>query len=177
MKTIIGYLRPLALASGGLLLSASAVVLAAQQPSINVHGDDITIRGCVGRGSADNFGTERTLVWSRSDIMLRNVIDAGSSTAFPDKVFYWLNDDEDLAKHVGKMVEVKGDLGDFKRGEVEMKRDGQFTNITLKLGDKTEKARVPSSWLGAQGGEGSFDFPTRRVDVDSVKVLGNCPAV
>ena len=176
MKTITGYLKPLALASGGLLLSASAVVFAAQQPSVSVHGDDITIRGCVGRGSADNLATQRTLVWSRSDIMLKNVIAAGSSTALPDKVFYWLNDDEDLSKHIGQMVEVKGDLGEFKKGEVQMKRDGPFTDITLKLGDKTEKARVPSSLLGAQADEGSFNFPTRKVDVDSVKVLGACPA-
>jgi hypothetical protein len=108
--------------------------------------------------------------------MLKNVASLGTSTSLPDRVFYWLNDDEDLSKHVGKIVELKGDLGEFKKGEVEFKRDGEFTNISLTLGGKTEKARVPSAWLGAQSSDGSFDFPTRKIDVGDVKVLGTCPA-
>ena len=46
-----------------------------------------------------------------------------------------------------RLIEVKGDLGDFKKGEVEIDRDGDFTNIELKLDGKKEKARVPSTWI------------------------------
>jgi hypothetical protein len=92
-----------------------------------------------------------------------------------ERVFYWLEDDEDLAKHVGQMIEVKGDLGDFEKGEIEFDKDGDFTKIELKLDGKTEKARVPTAWLGASRGEGEIDIVARKIDVDSVKVLGACP--
>jgi hypothetical protein len=89
-------------------------------------------------------------------------------------VFYWLEDDEDLSKHVGQMIEVGGDLGDFEKGEVDIEKDGDFTEIELKLDGKTEKARVPSAWLGAPRGEGEFDIVARKIDVDKVTVLGTC---
>jgi hypothetical protein len=46
--------------------------------------------------------------------------------------------------------------------------------IEMKLDGKTEKARVPTAWFGAPRGEGEFEIITRRIDVDSVKVLGAC---
>ena len=159
----------------GAALSVATVATAAQQPTVVVHDDDITIRGCVGRVQPGSIGNAPALVWTRGDIMLSgaSALNAGQLT---DRVFYWLDDDEDLSKHVGQMVEVKGDLGDFKKGEVEIDRDGDFTKIELKLGGKTEKARVPTAWLGVPQSEGDFDIVSRKIDVDKVKVLGACPA-
>jgi hypothetical protein len=160
----------------GASLSIATLAAAGQQPSVAVRGDDITIRGCVsraqpGRGS---FGPA-PLLWTRGDIMLNNA-SAINAAQLTDRVFYWLDDDEDLAKHVGQMVEVKGDLGDFKKGEVEIDRDGDFTKIELKLGGKTEKVRVPTAWLGAPREEGDFDIVSRKIDVDKVSVIGACPS-
>ena len=153
-------------------LSVATLAAAGQQSTVVVDNDDITIRGCVGRVSP--AATERMLVWTRGDIMLSNP-NALRSGQLADRVFYWLDDDEDLSKHVGQMIEVKGDLGDFERGEVEFDRDGDFTDVKLKLDGKTEKARVPTAWFGASRGEGDVDIIARKIDVDDVKVLGACP--
>ena len=160
----------------GASLSMVTFATAGQQPSVVVHDDDITIRGCVSRWVPPvSIGAAPMLVWTRGDIMLSNanVLQAGQLT---DRVFYWLDDDEDLAQHEGQLIEVKGDLGDFKKGEVEIDRHGDFTEIELKLDGKTEKARVPTIWLGAPRSEGEFDIIARKIDVDNVKVLGACPA-
>ena len=71
---------------------------------------------------------------------------------------------------------MNGDLGDFKKGEVEIDRDGDFTDIELKLDGRKEKARVPSTWISAPRGEEEFDIVARKVDVDKVKVIGACGA-
>jgi len=158
-----------------LSFSIGAAVYA-QQPSVTVRGDDITIRGCVGRAAPGVGLAHPSLVWTRSDIMLSNAMSVGGAapSALADRVFYWLDDEEDLAKHVGQQVEIKGDLGDFKKGEIETKRDGEFTNIELKLGDRKEKARVPTAWLGTPASEGDVQIISRKVDVDEVKVIGAC---
>lgn len=163
------------LASAALALSLGSAAFA-QQPSVTVRGDDITIRGCVGRAAPGSALTQPSLVWTRSDIMLSNAMSIGGAapSSLADRVFYWLEDEEDLAKHVGQQVEVKGELEDFKKGEVELKRDGEFTNIEMKLGGKKEKARVPTAWLGAPRGESDVDIISRKIDVDKVTVIGAC---
>ena len=169
------FSRQLAMWVAGASLSVATAAAASQQPAVTVRGDDITIRGCVSRVQPGSFGTAPMLVWSRGDIMLGNA-SALNAAQLTDRVFYWLDDDEDLAKHIGQSVEVKGDLGDFKKGEVEIDRDGEFTNIELKLDGKKEKARVPTAWITVPRGEGEFDIVARKVDVDKISVLGACGA-
>jgi len=156
------------------IVAVTLTTAAAQQPSVRVDDDDITIRGCVGPGGPSAAG-DPVLVWTRGDLMLRNAAAAGTGQ-LTERVFYWLEDEDDLAPHVGQLVEVKGELGDFEKGEIEIKRDGDFTNIELKLDGKKEKARVPTAWFGAPRSEGEFDIVARKIDVDDVKVLGACPA-
>jgi hypothetical protein len=165
-----------------LMATAFAAAVGAQQPAVTVNDDDITIRGCV-REVDLQTGTPSLLVWSRSDLMLVGA-EAASSDApnpigtagFAGRVFYWLDDDEDLAKHVGQRIEVKGDLEDIEKGEIEIEQDGAFTKIEMKLDGEEETARVPTSWLGVPVGdkEQRFEIVARRVDVDNVKVLGAC---
>jgi hypothetical protein len=168
------FSRQLAMVAGASL-SVAALAAAGQQTTVAVRGDDITIRGCVSRVQPGSIGTAPMLVWSRGDIMLGNA-SALNAAQLTDRVFYWLDDDEDLSKHIGQSVEVKGDLGDFKKGEVEIDRDGEFTNIELKLDGKKEKARVPTTWLTVPRAEGEFDIVARKVDVDTISVTGPCGA-
>ena len=167
-------------AVGTLVTAAATAPLVAQQPAVSVDGDDITIRGCV-RGADIHAAVPTTiLVWSRSDIMLAGATASGSgpvgTSGMAGRVFYWLKDDEDLAKHVGQMVEVKGDLKKFETGEVKIDRHDDFTEIELDLDGHKEKARVPTSWLRGTGADKDqeFDIVTRRIDVDDVRVLGAC---
>ena len=53
------------------------------------------------------------------------------STAVPlrDRIFYWLDDDEDLSKHRGQRVEIQGELEDFEKGKVEVDRKDDYTKV------------------------------------------------
>ncbi|MEZ5285172.1 MAG: hypothetical protein R2712_10260 [Vicinamibacterales bacterium] len=158
-----------------LPLLAMLAAPAAAQPSITVDDDDITISGCVLQEAAGTPDASRTLAWTRRDIMLAAAgmpVPAASS-----RVFYWIDDDDSLAAHVGRRVELKGELKDFETGEVEIDRDGDYTEIELDLDGEEEKIRVPNTWLsGSARGDDDreFDIVARRIDVKDVKVLGDC---
>ena len=165
--------------SFALLCTLSMPAASAQQPAVAIDGDDITIRGCVGRAPSSVSTAPSALVWTRKDIMLQNAISVhgAHTTPLTERVFYWIEDEEDLARHVGQLVEVEGDLGDFEKGEIEVERDGEFTEIELKLDGASEKARVPSAWLGPQPAkDGDIAIVSRKIDVDRVKVIGPCPS-
>jgi len=163
--------------AGALALCCATAAVAAQEPSVEVDGDDITIQGCVLEADAA-AQAHPVLVWTRGGIMLNNAttVRGGRPQALPEQVFYWLEGDDPLAKHVGQRVEVEGELGDFEKGEVEIERDGAFTNIELKLDGDTEQARVPTAWLAAPRDEGEFDIVARKIEVDDIDVLGACAA-
>ena len=84
-----------------------------------------------------------------------------------DRVFYWLDEDEDLSKHRGQRVEIKGELEDFEKGKVEVDRKDDYTKVKLHLDGKTEEAKVPSSWLNewANPKDQKFEIVARRIDV------------
>jgi hypothetical protein len=80
------------------------------------------------------------------------------------------------------LVEVHGTLEGLEKGELEIERDGPFTEIRLELDGDEEKIRVPTAWLeGSSMARASQDdddleieIATRKVDVNDVKVLGPC---
>jgi hypothetical protein len=162
---------------------AATASVAAQQPTVTIDDDDITIRGCVRRVDLRAQVSPAMLVWSRGDIMMAvaaatsgDASKAVGTGGVAGRVFYWLEDDEDLSKHVGQLVEVKGELEDFQKGEIEIERDGDFTEIELDFDGKEEKARIPTSWLGptASNKDQEFDIVARKIDVEDVRVLGAC---
>lgn len=175
--------RPRFVVSALLVATVAVASLAAQQAVVAIDDDDITIRGCVRRVELLAPAAAGILVWSRSDIMLAGVTATSVGAPSPigtsgiaGRVFYWLEDDEDLSRHVGQLVEIEGDLEDFEIGEVEIEREGDFTEIELDLEGKKEKARVPTSWLRGigSGRDQEFEIAARRIDVDEVRVLSAC---
>lgn len=176
----------------GLRVTAVAVALgmaalapvSAQEPAVQVDGDDITLRGCVTESSGQ-LPSPSMLVWSRGNMLLAGAQAASPAAPNPvgtsglaGRVFYFLDDEDDLKKHVGQEIEIKGDLEDFEEGEVEIKRDGEFTEIELDFDGKEEKMRVPTAWLGGAGAsdakEQEIQIVGRRIDVDDIKVVGPC---
>ena len=155
--------------------SVAMVATGSAQQTVVTGDGDITIRGCVGRVAPGGAQAQQMLVWTRGDIMLSNATPVGTSPAasVAERVFFWLDNEDDLSKHMGQMVEVKGELGDFEKGELTIKRDGEFTEIELDLAGKKDKARVPTSWLGPRN-EGEFDIASRKIDVEKVSVIGSC---
>jgi hypothetical protein len=156
------------------------VSASAQQPAVTIDGDDITITGCVARIGAPSGSIPDMLVWSQSDIMMAGAAAAGSSASVPigtsgvaGRVFFWV--DEDLSKHVGQRVEVKGDLEDIEKGKIEIEAKGEFTEIELELEGREETMRVPTAWLSpGTPRDAEIEIAARRVDVDDVRILGAC---
>ena len=80
------------------------------------------IRGCVTDANAPSV-IAPAFAWSRSDIMLAAAeARSDGSAAGAAGCFYWLEDDEDLAKHRGQRMEVPGEPEDFEKGKVEIDR-------------------------------------------------------
>jgi hypothetical protein len=161
-----------------LVATGSLVPLAAQQPGVSVDKDDVTIRGCVVRAERYTPAEKVPLVWGRNEILVSMSDPMGLRRRTENnegRLFYWL-DDEDLTKHVGKMVEIKGDLEDVEKGEVEVDRKDDYTTIELKFDGKTEKARIPTPWFRAGGPSDDKDYQVvvQRIDVDNVRETGTC---
>jgi hypothetical protein len=156
----------------------SAVGLGAQQPGVRIHEDDITIRGCVMRAERYAPADRMPIVWSRNDILVSLVggeDDRPGAGTPAGHVFYYL-DDENLTDRVGRIVEIKGNLEDVRKGEIEVDRDDDFTTLELEFAGKKEKVRIPTPWFSAarSGDERDYQVIVQRVDVDDVRVVGNC---
>jgi len=170
------------LANSVAVVAVVALPVSAQQPTVEVDGDDITVTGCVTRSSALPAAAPDLLVWTRGDIMMAGAAIAGQTatpsgtTGLAGKVLYWLDDDEDLVRYIGQRVEIKGELEDFEKGEVEIDRQGDFTEIELDLDGKEEKVRVPTAWLAGSvpHRDVEFDIIAREVDIEHVRVIGSC---
>jgi len=173
------YRWPLA-AAVAAAVGLSMQTVQAQQPTVEIDDNEITINGCVTPLKAPVTARPDLLIWSRSDIMLAgaaalNAREPGASD-LAQRVFYWLDDDDDLTRHAGQRVEVRGELEDFDEGEIEIERDGDFASITLDLDGETQEARVPIAWLGpgVADHDMEIDFMARKIDVEDVEVLGPC---
>jgi hypothetical protein len=185
VKTYTSHIRSVVTAS--ILALAGAAAIAAQAPvsegAMSVDGKKVTIRGCVRHIDVTMSVPPPLLFWSRNNVMITGVTPSsrdqpqgvGTSSAFT-RVLYWIEDDDDLSKHIGRAVEVKGDFDDFEKGKVEINRDGNMTEIEVDLGQRKEKIRMPTVWLRASGldKDKEFDIITRRIDVDDVRVIGSC---
>jgi hypothetical protein len=156
---------------------ASAVGLEAQQPGVRIDEDHVTIRGCVMRAEGYAPADRMPIVWSRNDILVSlvgGVYDNPAASNPAGHVFYYL-EDEDFTDRVGRLVEIRGDLEDVKKGEVEIERKDDFTEIELKFSGRTERARIPTPWFATRkGDEREYQVIVQRVDVEDVRELGAC---
>jgi hypothetical protein len=181
-------MRDFLMASLALLVATALSGAAAAQTTVGDKDDQIVITGCVmASGQHHTQGPRSMLVWSKGNVYLdaaatdikpADTIDRPVGTGGPHaSVFYWIEDENDFAKYVGRRVEIVGELSDrLKKGEVEVRNKGQFTELEFDAGGREAKARVPSDWLGPQtpGKNAEFDVMVRTVDVEKVTVVGAC---
>ena len=168
-----------------VMLAAGAA--SAQTKPAGDKDDQFVITGCVTRSSdARTAGPHSMMVWSRGDVYLsspttrvkpsetaRPVGTAGA----PGTVFYWLDDENDFAKYAGQRVEIIGELSDeIDRAEIELKTEGEFTEVEFDAGGREATARIPSSWFGpaVRGKDLEADITFRSVDVEKVNPMGPC---
>ena len=185
----MGFPRTLSItALAAFLLSPIAVA-----ESVAARANDkVKITGCVIRTNDQGGGGNRSLVvWSGGDVVFSNAVvefELASESKEVAKVvgtsgggvpiFYWLNDDDDLSKHVGQSVELTGEVDDdFEQGEIKFERKGDFTEIEFEVDGKEVKARVPTVMLvnaddkDSNKDDRKYNIVVRKVDVDDVKML------
>ena len=180
-------MRLLSFGAAGVVAVALTATAAATQPAVQVDGNNITMQGCVAAANSPLRAPFETLIWSRGGILTAGtaVADAavtGRAEELAGRVLYWI-DDDDLKDHVGRLVVVRGELEGLKKGELEIERDGDYTEIRLELDGDEEEIRVPTAWLERAGparasranaDDVDIEIATRKVDIKDVKVLGPC---
>ena len=90
-------------------------------------------------------------------------------------IFYWLYGTRALDEHVGRRVEVEGELqGDVRDGEIKTPRKDHWTEVEVKSSGRTMKARLPNpSFMWADGRvREKGGILVRRVNVEKVKMVG-----
>jgi hypothetical protein len=169
--------------TGTLLAVLAAPAAAVQQRGVGDKDDQMVITGCVMHAGKNNTAGPRSLlVWSRGDIYLdesaiaetkpseRAVATAG----IEDVVLYWLDDEDDFAKHAGKKVEIVGEMSALEKGDVEVENKGPFTEIEFDVKGSETKVQVPTAWLMIPDREKDFEVMVRTIDVEKVTVIGAC---
>lgn len=99
------------------------------------------------------------------------------------RVFFWLDNDEDVRKNMGRMVEVRGRFSAIEESEAELKagrhKDG---GLIVEFEGPGKDVRAPDGAAGVSVGTAGRVTPERndvktylmRVDVKSVKATGSC---
>ena len=166
-----------------VLAAYVAVTMTMTGPSIRAegaHADDthIKLTGCLVKGEGDDGYLVTNLPsepGAASAAGTRVIPSAVGTAGVYETIFYWLDDDNGLARHVGHRVEVEGRLkGDPKGGEIKLERKDNWTEVRVKSNGRSMKAEVPNAFLvpaSPRDKERKMTALVRRVDVDHVKML------
>jgi hypothetical protein len=138
--------------------------------------DPVKLTGCVVRAEdGDGYlliNVPREPASSSAEPRAASPTVVGTTGVFAN-IFYWLDNDDDLRKHIGHQVEVSGDLkGELKDGEIKIDRKDQWTEIEVESDGRDMKARVPNaSVVAGANADRKVDVLVRRVDVNNVRML------
>jgi hypothetical protein len=166
-----------------LAVFAGFIAFAVSFPSLRVDAvtpDDkhVKLTGCLVKGEGDegylvtNLPSEPA---STSPAGTRVTPSSVGTTGVYETIFYWLEDDNGLERHVGHRVEIEGQLkGDPKGGAIELDRKDDWTEVTVRSDGKKMKALVPNASLFPASGrdkDRKVNAVVRRVDVDHVRMI------
>ena len=168
----------LSVVPGAFALTAALVLAAPTAPRAAMRGDKkITLSGCLIRGEGDGTGyllITRAFDPAATAAGARHVTPStiGTTGDFAN-IFYWLDGNGDLRKHVGHQVQIEGDTkGDVKDGEMKTERKDGWTELVVKSDGRTMKARVPNaSMVEGPDSQRKMDVLVRRIDVDHVQMI------
>lgn len=160
---------------------AAATVLALA-PTLASAEDvkDITLRGCVVRGvEKDTFA-----ITNVTEIKKDGLSTIPSSTQ-GHRVILWFNNDGKFKEHVGELIEVKGEMGEIKETEIELKAGKQKDGgLVAEFEGPGKDVKVSNDVIGSEigtagrteGDKGKKDLKAFlvKVDVDDVKRISNC---
>ena len=147
--------------------------------AFRVDDSRVKLTGCLVKGERGDHGYLITNLPSEpsstSSAGVSVVPGAVGTTGAYSTIFYWLDDDDDLERHVGHHVEIDGRVkGDLKPGEIKLERKDNWTEVTVKSDGRSMKATVPNASLFPASTENKDRKVTalvRRVDVDHVRMV------
>jgi hypothetical protein len=139
---------------------------------------DIKLSGCLVRGE-DGGGYLLTnapgeSVWDKARDVPIEPGPAGT-TGRMGSVFYWLDNNGDLKEHIGHQVDIEGELkGDLNEGQIKVDRKANWTEMEVKSGERTLKARVPQSLFvypaSSRDSNPKVNVLVRKVDVKKISM-------
>lgn len=158
-----------------VMLLTMAPIAASQQQG---NPRPITFHGCVKAGL--DRGT-----YTLSPVTHLVEPQAGQVPEFAHgrQIFFWLTDDAEVRKHIGKMVEVRGEFGTLEESEIEVKagrhKDG---GVIVEFEGPGRDVRTSAAASGAAVGTAGAAKPEKndiktyllRINVKSVKATGTC---
>jgi hypothetical protein len=153
-------------------------IQAAAGSKVALDDKDIKLTGCLVKGEGDGSGylltnTPNDPGWQTADTKVAPS-SVGTTGSFAT-VFYWLDGDGDLKRHVGHRVEIEGKLkGDLKDGEIKMDRKDKWTELTVKSDGRSMKANVPNASIFPASNadkDRKVNALVRKVDVEKVHML------
>jgi hypothetical protein len=166
-----------ALAAVAMLLAVAPLTGTARQSDAAKH--EITFHGCVIPGQDKGTYAVTQVV---------EVPGPGGSTmpevAHGRRVLFWLKNDDNVKKHIGRMVEVRGDFTGLQESEVELKAGRQNNGeLVVEFEGPGKDVKVPNSSVGDAIGTAGRTVPEKDdvktylayVNVKQVRVTsGNC---
>lgn len=164
------------------LIACTVMVLplhAGRASTSRLDDKDVKLTGCLVKGESGDHGYLITNMPSEpastSSARANVVPGAVGTTGAYSTIFYWLDDDDDLERHVGHRVEIEGRVkGDLKAGEIKLERKDNWTDVTVKSDGRSMKATVPNASLfpaSTHDKDRKVTALVRRVDVDHVRTV------
>jgi len=154
------------------LAATMILALAQAQPR------EITFQGCVTPGL-----DKGTYVLSPVTHIMGPDAGLVPEVAHGRRVLFWLDNDAEVRKYPGRMVEVQGQFTDIKESEIELKAGRQKDGgLIVEFEGHGKDVRVPNATVGTATGTGGRIEPGKndiktyllRIDVKAVKATGTC---
>jgi hypothetical protein len=162
----------------GSLLAIAIVLTAA--PMAAAQNREITLHGCVMPGESKG-----TYAMTR----VTEVPATPGAATMPEwahgrRILFWLRNDDNVRRHIGRMVEVRGDMTGLEESEIEVKAGRQKNGeLVVEFEGPGADVRVPNSTVGAAVGTAGRTVPEKddvktylaHVNVKQVRVIsGSC---
>ena len=167
--------------SAAVALGLSAGFWALQPVHLYAGADEkVTVVGCVVKGDGGYVLTTDAATVP-APTMPAGTTTVASATTVAGRVFYWLDDDDEIDEHAGQKVELTGELEhDVDQAKIAVERENGSVEIEFKAdGERKVTVKVPDvpSTVGTSGAVGDrekdYRVVIRKIDVKTVKVLAS----
>ena len=148
------------------IVTAGALALGAGLVPLHASGQEqrVIVTGCAYKADGDGDG-----------FLLANAV----GQAKTPRLLYWLDDDDDEVKKLwGQLVEVTGDVkGEVKTAEIEVERENGMVELDIKAGGQKATVKLPElpssmgSSQAAKVKEVELEYAVRKLEVKSAKSI------